>query len=309
MQPTVPCKTTTGAERQLLNPQQRMESVPVKCTAHSGRFGWRGLRVEDYPDLPPSDIRCAGMNAHLLVYHYKALDGPFHHECADRITQTHLRDGQLSFIPARADNRWLFGEGRPCALHLMIDEEVFEHNLGQEFAQGPIRNLRDDFQVTSPQLQALIRLFGLELANGGLNGPLYVEALGTALSHGIMNEFGIKARTAPAAHSDQPNLRRALDLIHDEYFRSISLDELTGVTGLSRAQFIRRFRSVFGKSPHAYLIDYRIAVAKQRLKSGKPVTFAQLALDLGFSDQSHFHRHFRAITGASPAAFRREHAR
>ena len=162
MKPTVPCKTTTGAERHLLNPQERMESVPVKCTAHSGRFGWRGLRVEDYPDLPPSDIRCAGMNAHLLVYHYKALDGPFHHECADRITQTRLRDGQLSFIPARADNRWLFGQGRPCALHLMISEDVFEHNLGREFPQRATRNLRDDFQVTSPQLQALIRLFGLD---------------------------------------------------------------------------------------------------------------------------------------------------
>ena len=308
MKPTVPCKTTTGAERHLLNPQERMESVPVKCTAHSGRFGWRGLRVEDYPDLPPSDIRCAGMNAHLLVYHYKALDGEFHHECADRTTQTRLRDGQLSFIPARADNRWLFGEGKPCALHLMISEDFFEHNLGQEFPQGEMRNLRDDFQVTSPQLQALIRLFGLELANGGLTGPLYVEALGTALSHGIMNEFGSRARAAPA-DTGQPNLHRARDLIHDEYFRSISLDELIDVTGLSRAKFIRRFRATFGKSPHAYLIDYRIAVAKQRLKSERPVTFAELALELGFSDQSHFHRHFRAITGASPAAFRREHVR
>jgi AraC family transcriptional regulator len=191
----------------------------------------------------------------------------------------------------------------------MIDEDVFEHNLGQDFSQGPMRNLRDDFQVTSPELQALIRLFGLELANGGLNGSLYVEALGVALSHGIMNEFGIRARTAPAADTNQPNLRRARDLIHDEYFRSISLDELAGVTGLSRAQFIRRFRSAFGKSPHAYLIDYRIAIAKQRLKSEKPMAFAQLALDLGFSDQSHFHRHFRALTGASPAAFRREHVR
>ena len=308
MKPTVPCKTPTGVERHLLNPQQRMESVPVKCTAHSGRFGWRGLRVEDYPDLPPSDIRCAGMNAHLLVYHYKALNGEFHHECADRTTQTRLRDGQLSFIPARADNRWLFGEGRPCALHLMISEDVFEHNLGQEFPQGEMRNLRDDFQVTSPQLQALIRLFGLELGNGGLNGPLYVEALGTALSHGIMNEFGSRARAAPA-DTGQPNLHRARDLIHDEYFRSISLDELIGVTGMGRAQFIRRFRSTFGKPPHAYLIDYRIAVAKQRLKSERPIAFAQLALELGFSDQSHFHRHFRALTGASPAAFRREHVR
>ncbi|WP_050043930.1 AraC family transcriptional regulator [Bradyrhizobium sp. LTSPM299] len=288
----------------LLNPEQRMAMVPVTCAAHSGGFGWRGLRVEDYPDLPPSDINCAGMNAHLLVYHTRALDGEFHHECADRTTRTRLRTGELSFIPARADNRWLFGEGRPCAIHLMIDEDLFAHNAGQDGANA-LTALRDDFQFTSPELQALVRLFALELANGGLNGPLYVEALGTALSHWIMREFGAALPLPAATNHRGPALDRAIDLIHQEYYRTIGLDELAGLTGLSRAQFIRRFRAAFGKAPHAYLIDYRIAIAKQRLKLPRPVSFADLALELGFADQSHFHRHFRALTGASPAAFRR----
>jgi|GEM_PF-1645182 len=287
----------------LLNPEQRMATVPVTCTAHSGGFGWRGLRVEDYPDLPPSDIRCAGMNAHLLVYHTRALDGEFHHECADRTTRTRLRTGELSFIPARADNRWLFGEGRPCAIHLMIDEDLFARNVAQDDV-NPRSDLRDDFQFTSPELQALVRLFALELANGGLNGPLYIEALGIALSHRIMREFG--AASPPAATNQSGSaLARAIELIHQEYYRVISLDELAGVTGLSRAQFIRRFRAAFGKAPHAYLIDYRIAVARQRLSTARSVSFADLALELGFADQSHFYRHFRALTGTSPAAFRR----
>ncbi|MBR0800994.1 helix-turn-helix transcriptional regulator [Bradyrhizobium jicamae] len=291
---------SSGGSR-LLNPEQRMAMVPVTCAAHSGGFGWRGMRVEDYPDLPPSDIRCAGMNAHLLVYHTRALDGEFHHECADRTTRTRLRSGELSFIPARADNRWLFGEGRPCAIHVMIDEDLFTRNVAQDGCNSP-RDLRDDFQFTSPELQALVRLFALELANGGLNGPLYVEALGAALSHRIMREFGAPP---PATNQGGPALDRAIELIHQEYYRAIGLDELAGLTGLSRAQFIRRFRAAFGKAPHAYLIDYRIAIARQRLRMPKPVSLVDLALELGFADQSHFHRHFRALTGASPAAFRR----
>jgi AraC family transcriptional regulator len=289
--------------RPLLDPQRRMEVVPVKCAAHSGAFGWQGLRVEDYPDLPPSDISCAGMNAHLLVYHYKALDGEFFHQCADRVTRTRLRNGELSFIPARADNRWLFGEGRPCALHLMIDEGMFAKNLGVDPGSSSLNGLRDDFQFNSPELQALVRLFALELASGGLNGPLYVEALGIALSHRIMREFG---RIAPVG-ADPPRhgLERAVELIHHEYYRAISLDELASLAGLSRAQFIRRFRATYGKAPHAYLIDYRIAIARQRLKTARPVAFVELALELGFADQSHFHRHFRALTGMSPAVYRR----
>jgi len=289
----------------LITPQERINLVPVKCTAHSGRFAWRRLRAEDYPDLPPSDIRCAGMNAHLLVYHYKALDGVFHHECAGRITETRLQTGQLSFVPAGADNRWLFGEGRPGALHIMIDEAFFEESVARDRKPGSGGALRDDFQVTSPELQALVRLLGMELASGGLNGALYAEALAAALAHRMAREFGAHdfGRERPDV---RPNLKPAVDRLHDEYFRGIGLDELAKMANLSRAQFVRQFRKAFGKAPHAYLIEYRIAIAKRQLQSCQFVSLSCLAQDLGFADQSHFHRHFRMLTGLSPAAFRRE---
>lgn len=287
----------------LMTPRERMATVPVDCAAHSERFGWEGVRVESYPELPESDIYCAGMDSHLIVWHTRALDGIFHHECAGNITRTRLQTGQLSFIPARADNRWLFGEGAPYALHVLIDEDFFEHSVEQHFHQNNFTGLQDDFQVTSSSLQALLRLFGMELENKGLNGRLYAESLATALSIQIVNHFG-----SPRKRCDLEtdiDLLAAHDLINDEYYRSISLDELATLVGLSRAQFVRRFKQQYGTTPHRYLIQRRIQVARQQLQSGMSVPLAQLAIELGFADQSHFHRHFSAITGVSPAAFKR----
>ena len=287
----------------LITPGERMATVPVECVANSEGFEWEGIRVESYPDLPESDIYCAGMDAHLLVYHTRALDGIFHHECADNITRTQLRTGQLSFIPARADNRWKFGDGSPCALHVMIDEEVFDRSVEQHFTRKEFGNLRDDFQVTSPTLQTLLHLFGLELKNGGLNGKLYAEALATVLSLQIVNHFG--SSQALYNFETDRNLTAAYHLINDEYYRSINLNELANLSGLSRAQFVRRFKQQFGTTPHRYLIERRIEIARQQLKSGSYVSLAQLAIELGFADQSHFHRHFSAITGVSPATYAR----
>jgi AraC family transcriptional regulator len=289
----------------LITPHERMISVPVDCQAHSEGFGWKGIRAENYPDLPPSDISCSGMDAHLLVYHYRALDGLFHHECAGNITDTRLQTGQLSYIPARADNRWLFGEGSPCALHVMINEAVFNQSVEQHFQYKDYLNLRDDFQVTSPALQALLRLLGMELKNGGMNGSLYAESLATALSLQIVSHFGA-ARKVSDLETDTC-LSPAYDLLNDEYDRSITLDELADLVGLSRAQFVRRFKQQYGTTPHQYLIRRRIEIGKQQLKSVGDISLARLSLELGFADQSHFHRHFSAITGMSPAAFHRMH--
>lgn len=289
----------------LITPHQRKAIVPVDCKAHSEDFGWEGIQVENYPELPASDIYCSGMDSHLLVHHTRALNGVFHHECADNRTQTRLQTGQLSFIPARADNRWLFGEGAPCALHVMINETIFERSVEQHFKKENYSRLRDDFQVTSPTLQALLRLFGMELENGGLNGRLYAESLATALSFQIVNHFGSPQNILNI--DTDSNLISAYDLINDEYYRSITLDELSKLSGLSRAQFVRRFKQQFGTTPHHYLIERRIEVAKQQLKAGAYDSLAQLAIDLGFADQSHFNRHFSAITGLSPGSFSRAH--
>ena len=73
---------------------------------------------------------------------------------------------------------------------------------------------------------------------------------------------------------------------------------------LSRYHLIRSFRAHTGLSPHAYLLDRRIQLAKARLKEG--AVLADLAHELGFSDQSHFQKVFRQRVSASPGDYRKQ---
>jgi AraC-like DNA-binding protein len=77
------------------------------------------------------------------------------------------------------------------------------------------------------------------------------------------------------------------------------------IAGLSRFQLTRQFQRVFGLPLHAYHLQIRLEEARRRLRHGQ--TIAAVAADLGFVDQSHFHRRFRvrARFGITPAEWRR----
>ncbi|MFC6635250.1 helix-turn-helix transcriptional regulator [Microbulbifer taiwanensis] len=82
-----------------------------------------------------------------------------------------------------------------------------------------------------------------------------------------------------------------------------SLPELAREYGISRYQLIRQFRRETGLTPHAWLLDQRVQQARRRLRQGAGL--ADLAQDLGFADQGHFQRVFKAHVAATPGRYRR----
>lgn len=80
------------------------------------------------------------------------------------------------------------------------------------------------------------------------------------------------------------------------------LDELGRLVGLSRFQLVRAVKSATGLAPLAWRQDQRITQARHLLRQGTSVTDAAHAL--GFADQSHFHRVFRAHVAATPRTYR-----
>nr|WP_312321665.1 AraC family transcriptional regulator [Acinetobacter oleivorans] len=83
--------------------------------------------------------------------------------------------------------------------------------------------------------------------------------------------------------------------------RFISLEELAQQVGLSRYAIIRLFKANVGLTPHAFQINLKINQARAQLKQG--ISLVELAVNLGFSDQSHFHKAFKAHTGITPRQF------
>lgn len=91
--------------------------------------------------------------------------------------------------------------------------------------------------------------------------------------------------------------------IDEHYAESISIDSLAQIAGLSKFHLIRVFRDVHGMPPHAYKNAVRIALAREALATGR--TAADVALETGFADQSHFTRRFKRLVGVAPGEYAR----
>lgn len=73
--------------------------------------------------------------------------------------------------------------------------------------------------------------------------------------------------------------------------------------GLSTRSLQRMFRRFVGVGPKRMLLRSRVMDAVAAIDRGDPREIGDLAQDLGWFDQSHFIRDFRAVTGRTPAAY------
>lgn len=108
-----------------------------------------------------------------------------------------------------------------------------------------------------------------------------------------------ETRTA-VAHA---RIKRAKALLDDCPTDPHSLDDLSCATGLSKFQTLREFTRATGLTPHAYLVQRRIDLARALIRAGQPL--ADIAHNAGFADQSHLNRHFVRAFGLTPGRYAR----
>ena len=101
------------------------------------------------------------------------------------------------------------------------------------------------------------------------------------------------------------HVSRVLEFLSKNYTRKIRLDEAAALAGLSRFRVAHVVKECTGKTILQHVKRLRIQKARAWLEETNK-DFAEIAYELGFSDQSHFIRHFRDVTGLTPARYRRD---
>lgn len=87
---------------------------------------------------------------------------------------------------------------------------------------------------------------------------------------------------------------------------ALQMHELETLTGYSLRSIQREFRADMGITPKAYSRIVRCQSAVYQINHRAKLTFSDLAIDLGFSDQPHFLREFKQLVSATPLSYQRK---
>lgn len=185
--------------------------------------------------------------------------------------------------------------GRAGAHNFVFELTDPQLRLVQEYAPlfDEVVHLRD------PRLMAVVHRMRPEVQAVDEAAELVLE--------GLALEFlalSIRARrTALQAHPP-PWLRQAEELIRDRFQEEgIEMRDIAAAVGVHPVYFARAFKAQYGRTPGAFLRALRVEWAAAELHhTARPI--AQIALQAGFADQSHFGRVFKQHFSYTPGAWR-----
>lgn len=155
----------------------------------------------------------------------------------------------------------------------------------------------------------------LSLALGLLEAELPRHELGADLAlHGLLDTVftfvlrelvQAQGQTQPGwSHAVRdPQVRRALALMHADSAHPWTLESLAAQAGLSRTTLAERFREAMGDTPLAYLRTLRMQRA-MRLLAETSHTLEAVAAEVGYTDAFSFSKVFKRTVGLSPREFR-----
>ncbi len=126
------------------------------------------------------------------------------------------------------------------------------------------------------------------------------------LIRAVVSERGATAAGWSQAARD-PQVRKALVLMHADVGAGWTLEELARRAGLSRSTLAERFRAAMGDTPLNYLRAVRMQKAIQLL-SDSALPLEQIAQQVGYTDAFSFSKVFKRVVGVAPRDFRRQDA-
>jgi AraC family transcriptional regulator len=263
------------------------------------------LVLENHCATGPSEFEAPGMTHHMLIIPLKANT----RMCFGWVGATFegmFQTGDQILLPAQQASHCRFDR---------IDDALVAHftpgylrRLLESEWQIDSRNLATDCDLwfQNPSLLSIGRVMRDTLSLEQSGHRLLLESLGTAAGMLLLDSCrSLTAHRPPVERWGKlPALKRVLDYMNCHLADNVGLAELAALAGCSLQHFKRAFKVSTGTPPHRFLLALRIKRA-QALLAENNLALAQIALECGFSSQSHFTSAFHRHTGCSPARWRR----
>jgi AraC family transcriptional regulator len=291
-------------DREPVTPDERLFIASVRPTT-SDPLGWSGVRAEHLTSPPDAEVDLPPTTHHWIILNH-GLAAEFSLRFAGQERSDPLPLDSLAIIPAGYPSQWRW-RGASESTHVLVEPQLLARVAAEALDLNPDRvALPPVCDLSHPQLRATVLALDAELKEGGPGGRLLAESLGNALAVHLLRHFSLHARAGTQTGGALPKvkLRAVVEYIHENLDAELSLGHLAAVAHVSPYHFARLFKNSTGLPPHQYVIARRVERAKELLRGRDRLPLAELAMEVGFSDQSHLTRHFKRLVGVTPRRFR-----
>jgi AraC family transcriptional regulator len=204
--------------------------------------------------------------------------------------------------------RWKAVTSEPFeSMIVFIDLQLLQRALEEVFGSNADHaRLRDISGFTDDTLNWLMERLRDELTRPQAS-PLFVQALAQAIAIHLAREYGVTDAESRSSSPSLPGykLRQLREWMAEHTAEEFNLERLAAQAGLSRFHFERLFKAATGVSPSRYHIDLRMNEARRLLRETK-MSVVDVALEVGYTNPSHFAQLFRREIGLSPSDYRRQ---
>jgi len=120
----------------------------------------------------------------------------------------------------------------------------------------------------------------------------------------LAGKYGSPRRSSEPLIGAAPRaVRSAYALIDARFTEELSISEIAAAVEISPYHLMRQFRRHVGIPMHALQNQLRVGLGRRLLRDGMPAS--EVALEVGFADQSHFSKRFKELVGAPPTSYQR----
>ena len=193
------------------------------------------------------------------------------------------------------------------AMFVFVDLPLLQRALEEVFgADATQTRLRDLSAFTDDALSSLMERVRDELMRPQAS-PLFVQGIAQAIATHLARNYAETSSVSPSASPSLPDykLRQITDWMAEHVAEDFNLARLAAQVALSKFYFQRLFKSALGVSPARYHIHLRMDAARRLLRETRK-SVVDVALDVGYTNPSHFAQLFRRETGLSPSDYRRK---
>ncbi|MEU4563530.1 AraC family transcriptional regulator [Actinoplanes sp. NPDC023936] len=192
----------------------------------------------------------------------------------------------------------------PADLAIICGAYRLDHGQVHRFLKDlpPVIAVSPDY-AKHPELRALSTLLSTDVAEDRSGSATTRSALVDLMLVHVLRQWQEQSGTGGWPAVGDPGITAALREIHGSPQKPWTVRQLGEVAGLSRTAFTRRFHTLVGTPPMAYLIGWRLTSAARLLRETR-APLAAIARQVGYATEYAFAAAFRREYGISPGRFR-----